>query len=92
MSSRIRTLEVRKEVRWQGSVEVIGDHDATLLRSEAAILSPLPERDESGYRTAGLGNDDLFPGSYTPEQSRQVRLRLMDVHGCHVSNMDLVSN
>jgi hypothetical protein len=48
VSSRIRTLEVRQEAWWQRSVEVIGDDDSTLLRSEAAILSPLPERDEPG--------------------------------------------
>jgi len=83
VSSRIRTLEVRQEVWRQRSVEVIGDDDAPLLGSEATILSPLPEWDEPGQRTSRLGNDDLFPSGYTPEQSRQVSLRLMNVHRCH---------
>jgi hypothetical protein len=83
VSSRIRTLELRQEVWRQGSVEVIRDDDATLLGSEAPILSALTERYEPGYRASRLGDDDFLPGCDTPEQSREVRLRLMNVHRRH---------
>src|SRR5262245_32811260 len=79
---RISSLEGVEDFVRQGCVEVWGNPNPPLVQVER-VAHPLwsRKRHQAGKRLARLGNDDLLALRDAGEETREARLRLVDVHG-----------
>jgi len=64
----------------QGRVEVLRDPDSTSQETRSATWALPLQRPEPRYRLASPGDDDLRAASCLVDQTRQVRLRRVDIH------------
>src|ERR1700716_4072027 len=64
----------------QRRVEIVGDLDFAFQQTEVLFPDGSGDRAQPCHRLAGLGDDDFGTGRDLIDQSREVSLRLVDIH------------
>src|SRR5947209_2853353 len=62
-----------------GIIEIVGDPEVALSRSELSLFRPGFNRHQLCYRLSSFGDDDFFSHGYALEQAREMSLCLVDI-------------